>query len=128
MHAYLDGIPDLQIVVASTAWDPGLHLGYSLMCPAGIAMELFARLSDQFQLLGLADRFEREAAYVLTEIILNCDTLFRRGGADLVREELLKQVNDSQLSYGINHYKPAMLRALAADTRFCNGGFRVDPV
>jgi hypothetical protein len=128
VHAYLDGIPGLLIVVANTIWDPELHLRYSLIRPNDLALDLFTRLSDQFQLLGLADRFEREAGYVLTEIILNCEALFRRGGANLVRDELLRQAHDSQVSYGINHYKPAMLRALSADTRFCSGGFRVDPV
>jgi hypothetical protein len=105
-----------------------LHLGYSLVRPNGLPENLYNRLSDQFQLLGLADRFQREAGYVLTEIILNCDALFRRGGANLVSNELLRQANGSQLAYGINHYKPAMLKALAGDARFCNGGFRVDPI
>jgi len=126
VHAYLDRIPDLPIVVANATWDPELHLGYSLMRPNGLATDLFARLSDQFELLDLADRFKREAGQVLTEIILNCERLFRRGGANLVRAELLRQANDSQFAYGVNHYKPAMLKALAGDARFCNGGFRVD--
>jgi hypothetical protein len=128
VHAYLDEVPDLRMVVATTIWVPQLHVEYSLVQPESMDAELFNRLSDQFQMLDLGGRFQKEAGYVLNEVILSCERPFRRGGASLVREELLVQADDSQKAYGTNHYKTALLIALSQDIRFCNEGSRIQTV
>ncbi|HZL70317.1 MAG TPA: hypothetical protein VFC29_23635 [Candidatus Limnocylindrales bacterium] len=87
---------------------------------------MFERLFNQFQLLRLEDRFAREGGYVLAEIMSDCAEPYGRGGSALVKAELVRQAEVSEAVYGINHYKTALLRALADDNHFCDGGFRND--
>jgi hypothetical protein len=124
VHAYFDELPNQQVLVATTVWNPELHISYTLEADPGVEVNLFDRLSNQFEILRLEDRFAREAGYVLSEIIGNCAEPYARGGSALVKAELARQADVSVNVYGINHYKTALLRALAADDRFCDGGFR----
>ena len=122
VHAYFDQVPNQQILVAETVWEPELHVSYSLVAD-GLDASLFERLLNQFQILRLEDRFAREGGYVLAEIMSNCAEPYGRGGSALVKAELIRQAQVSGATYGINHYKTALLRALANDGRFCDGGF-----
>lgn len=124
VHAYFDGLPNEQILVATTVWEPELHVSYALAEVHGLEANLFERLSNQFQRLRLEDRFAREGGYVLAEIMSNCAEPYGRGGSALVKAELVRQAGVSEAVYGINHYKTALLRALASDDHFCGGGFR----
>lgn len=56
----------------------------------------------------------------------DCAEPYGRGGSALVKAELVRQAEVSEAVYGINHYKTALLRALADDNHFCDGGFRND--
>jgi hypothetical protein len=126
VHPYFDRLPDDQILLAYTSWDPELNVSYSVAEPEGIDPELFQRLQSQFDALELADRFAREAGYILAEIMGNCVATYARGGALLVRNELLRQAVVARSAYGVNHYKTALYRALSDDEHFCNGGFQND--
>jgi hypothetical protein len=105
-------------------WEPELHISYSLVGGNGVETNLFERLSNQFQILQLEDRFVKEGGYVLAEIMSSCAEPYGRGGSALVKAELSRQAGISERVYGINHYKTALLRALAGDDHFCDGGFR----
>ena len=128
VHAYFDQLPHQQILVAETMWEPELHVSYSLAGGSGLEANLFERLFSQFQILRLEDRLAREGGYVLAEIMSNSAEPYGRGGSALVKSELVRQAEVSEAVYGINHYKTALLRALANDDHFCNGGFRHEEV
>jgi hypothetical protein len=123
VHAYYDVIPAARILQARLIWDPGLFAEFFIERTQECDEELFARLANQFEVLDLNERFEREAGYYLSEIRLNCRIPFRRGGSQLVREELRRQAENSEMAFGTNHYRTALLRALSTDERFCEGGF-----
>jgi len=103
VHPYFDRIPEEQILLAGVSWAPEFHVAYSLQRPNGMDDNLFARLDNQFQGLGISDRLAREAGYVLTEIRQNCGAPYAQGGAGLVRSELLRQAHNAGSSYGLNH-------------------------
>jgi hypothetical protein len=126
VHAYFDCLPDEPFLLACTSWGPKLRVTYSLERPANISDDMFGRLTRQFEHLALSKRLAREASFVLAEVIGNCARDFARGGAALVRSELLRQGDVAGSSYGINHYKTALYKGLAIDHRFCAGGFRDD--
>ncbi len=123
VHAYFDQLPNQQALVAKTVWEPELHVSYSLAEGHGLELNLFERLFSQFQILRLEDRFAREGGYVLAEIMSSCAEPYGRGGSALVTAELSRQAGLCERVYGINHYKTALLRALAGDDHFCDGGF-----
>jgi hypothetical protein len=128
VHAYFDELPNQQILVATTLWEPELHVSYAPAVEPGVEANLFERLVNQFQILRLEDRFAREGGYVLAEIMSNCAEPYGRGGSALVKAELVRQAEVSEAVYGINHYKTALLKALADDGHFCGGGFRDEEV
>jgi hypothetical protein len=100
-----------------------LHISYSLAEGQGLEANLFERLSSQFQILRLEDRFVREGGCVLAETMSSCAEPYGRGGSALVKAELSRHAGVCERVYGTNHYKTALLRAHAADDHFCDGGF-----
>jgi hypothetical protein len=123
VHAYYDRLPVTRLLRARIVWAPGLFAEFWLEQTPDCDEELFLRLANQFEALNLNERFEREAGYYLSEIRLSCTIPFRRGGSLLVSEELQRQAQNSEGAFGANHYRTALLRALSADQRFCEGGF-----
>ena len=82
-------------------------------------------LSAHFDALRLNEYYVDESVRLLSESRASFYAYYRKGGREAVSSYLDIDGNSSRRVYGVNHWKPCLLLALAADDAFCDGGFRV---
>lgn len=127
LHPCYDQIPDLPFLdVRAALRGAGLVLSYALTQPAGMSDRTFQHLNSHFKELKLADRYRKDSLVHLGDQY----PAFRRaygpdGNAQRVVGKLIESAEDKEEVHGLNHWLAKLYRALAADARFCNGGFQV---
>ena len=125
-HPYLEDIPDTPFLRAGvTIQGGGLLAIFDIDPAAPIEALVRARLSFVLQRLKLNERYAREINIYLTSQATAVRMLFDSAGVDGVRSYLFAQADVESRQFHLNHWRPVLLRALAAHDGFCNGEFAI---
>lgn len=84
---------------------------------------LRTRLSNQLDRLGLNKRFQQEQNIYLAGHEVAILDAFEGDGKFGVQSYLARQAQAEQKRFHRNHWRPALLTALAAHDAFCDEGF-----
>lgn len=127
LHPYYDDIPQRLFVRVKISFHPNaIILKYTVVKHAGLASTTFKHLQSHFQQLGLADRYRRMA---LDDLRGQYHALVRIYGpakdANRLAVSLTEKAKDFEAIYGENYWLTVLYYALAANRKFCNGGFQV---
>ncbi|RWO78448.1 HNH endonuclease signature motif containing protein [Mesorhizobium sp.] len=123
-HPYLEAIPDTPFLRAGVAIEGGgLVATFDIDPDAPIEALVSSRLSYVLQRLKLNERYAREINIYLTSQATAVRILFDSAGAEGVRNYLLAQADVESREFHLNHWRPVLLRALAAHAGFCGGEF-----
>ncbi|TYQ09436.1 UNVERIFIED_ORG: hypothetical protein L601_000400001840 [Gordonia westfalica J30] len=87
--------------------------------------EIFEVLRRHFDDLQLADRYRDDAIDYLIEQLTAYDCYLEASGETGLRSILQTEANSVAGARGKNHWRAALLQALADSNEFCSGGFRV---
>jgi hypothetical protein len=127
VHAYYDEIPnhvrflfcDVSIV------NNGLVISFRIEKIPELSDQLFSQISFQINKVELDKRLNRELNLHLSGISSYLKSDFENGGKNAVRTGLLKSAETQKQLHGINHWRHAIMLALAENDEFCDGGFYV---
>jgi len=123
-HPYLEDIPETPFLRAAVTLEAGgLIATFDIDPTAPIEAIVSERLSFVLQRLKLNERYAREINIYLTSQATAIRMLFDSAGADGVRAYLLAQAGVESRQFHFNHWRPVLLRALAAHEGFCSGEF-----
>ena len=122
LHPYFDNISQEQWLTARVLQQTPCAVIFSVVPPRSWDAIITARVRYQFNLLGLSALYSSEAAREISNIRHNLQLHFDAGGADTVREELLRQWR-SRRANRLNSWQTATYQALSHDTWFYSGGF-----
>lgn len=127
LHPCYDDIPNAEFLAVRTRMEgSALVLSYHLTKPVGMAVRIFRHLKSHFAELNLADRYRRMGL----EHLGGQYHAFRRAygashDATRVVEKLTEVAEDNEDAFGPNFWIAKLYRALAANEKFCDGGFEV---
>jgi len=122
LHPYFDDIENRQWLVADVVETSPAALTFSVNEVSEWDNDLNLRISNQFNLLGLAQLYSSQAAQETTNIRNNLQRHFDAGGPSLVREELMSQLI-SRRAVHINSWQTVTYSALTDSDWYCDGGF-----
>ncbi|MFA6900572.1 MAG: hypothetical protein WC256_10240 [Desulfurivibrionaceae bacterium] len=122
LHPYFDDVTDQQWLVAKVVEGAPAALTFHVIEVAEWDDVLNARISHQFDFLGLAGLYSSQAARETAGIRKNLQRHFDFGGPDAVREELEYQY-DSRQANQANSWQTTTYKALAESDWYCEGGF-----
>jgi hypothetical protein len=124
IHPYLDALPDISFLRAIVSIeDSALLVRYTIDPGAGLPELMLRRLAHQLNRLKLNERYAREINTYLTSHATAFRMCFESGGTVGVESFLNEQAEVEFAAFHRNHWRPLLLRALAALPAFCNGGF-----
>lgn len=124
LHVYYDKLPDLDFLKVDVALDGGtLVATFAVDAGAALPAGFSDRLSDQMQSLGLDDRYQQEVNTYITSHAAALHLAHSANGQDGVRTILRLQARFERKAFHRNHWRPALLRALADHDGFTDGGF-----
>lgn len=124
VHAYFDILPDVQFLTADVALEEGgLIVNFSVAGDAAIPVGMPARLNNQITALRLNSRYAAEVNSYVTGHAVALHLQYRAGGQQNVRSFLRMQARYETGAFYRNHWRPTLLRSLAASGDFTNGGF-----
>lgn len=124
LHAYRDPLPDTEaFLVVDVAIEETVAADFRVVQTASITASEFATLQHHFKSLELADLYGELATELMGEKLTPIYEYFDEGGAEVVRHYLRLDARGAARRHGLNHWKRALLDALADDTEFCGGGF-----
>ncbi|WP_138945350.1 hypothetical protein [Plantibacter sp. M259] len=83
----------------------------------------FATLTSHFEALALAELYGELATELMVEKLTPFYEYFDNGGGEAVAQYLRSEARGVVREYGLNHWKPVLLGALAGSELFCDGGF-----
>lgn len=125
VHAYFDELPDTAFLLADVDIEgDGLTAEFTVSDTTDLSDELRVKLSFQFEMLKLNDRYQPEINVYLTSQAVSLNMVYAADGSDFVRGFLLAQADVEETAFHRNHWRPLLLRALADHEDFCDGGFR----
>lgn len=119
IHAYFQQLPDAEFLRADVSFEQSaLQVGYRIDTEF-IDPELATKLQFQLHRLKLNERYKGQINKFLSEQRVAM-LMFREVGPVLFAEYLQRCANGLAASFGLNDWRPALLRALAATPDFCN--------
>jgi hypothetical protein len=126
LHAYRDLLPTTEaFLVADVYVGETIAADFRVVQTPSISIAKFATLQHHFDILGLANLYGESATELLGEKLTPLYEYFDEGGAVLVQEHLRRDARGVARRHGLNHWKRAVLDALANDSDFCDRGFAV---
>lgn len=126
IHAYLDELPSAERFLAATlAFDKAVLPSFHLVCAPGMPEATYRVLSSQFDRFELATTYSEEAIELLSEKFGAIEDYFAEGGSSTVEKYLNREARSIEQRFGLNHWKPVILRAAADSAEFCCGGFKL---
>lgn len=125
LHPYFDKLPEGKVQYLSANISIGLSvtIEFEPFRPAQMSDELWNILCYQFEELKLGIRYMEDATESITGMIDVFYSNFDRGGATEVRHHLGVEKRSRERVYGVNHWWPVTLGALASSDEFCEAGF-----
>lgn len=119
IHAYFEELPDVEFLRANVALEGGT-LQVSFWIEAEFVGDvLAARLQFQLDRLKLNDRYKGQINKFLSEQRAAM-LMFHDIGAAMFSEYLVRCAGSLAGSFGLNDWRPALLRALAGNPIFCD--------
>lgn len=125
IHAYYENVPeDVQFLFART-WieGKGLQCELEVRPIPQLSTQLVTQMNFQMTRVKLVDRLVKELFDYLTPLASYIQLNYEIGGKDLVANNLLLSLKNLRKQFGLNHWQPALIEALANCTEFCDGGF-----
>jgi hypothetical protein len=125
LHAYFDVLPEVEFIRASVEIvDGALEIEFVVVESAGLSEGFEERLTEQIRKLKLNERYKAE---VQTYLAGHAVALHMRnaeaGAAGVARFLSLQARYETNAPFHRNHWRPVLLRALAAHAPFTEGGF-----
>lgn len=125
VHPYFDALPHVQFIECTVAVGSSVTTTFSLAPPAGTPTEIASIMGQHFSDLGLAQMYGEEATNEIQVRLGSIFSYFRAGDVAEVQKYLRRDGLSAERHYGINHWQPVTLKALARSIDFCDGGFKV---
>lgn len=123
LHPYFDRLPQGVWLHADVSYHSDIPvLAFDAKPPAAWNRDLAARVVGHFERLGLSRLYSIQGTAEIPMIRLRLARLLERGGAGAVRDHLQEEASTRDAE-NPNSWQTATYRALAAEQRFCNGGF-----
>lgn len=125
-HTYLDNLPLEVFFKADISLIPeGLVVDFRIEQITGIQDDTYERMNYQMRKLDLNKRYKAQANIYLASIKSSIELVYGiTGDAQLLRQFLVTSARSQAIVFGLNDWRPALLRGLAECEDFCNGGFR----
>jgi len=125
LHAYFDVLPDIDFIRSSVELiDGALVVEFFVDANAGLLEDLSDRLGQQMTKLKLNRRYQAEINTYLASHAVSLHMRYEEDGAEGVARYLRLQAKyETKAPFHRNHWRPVLLRALAALHPFVDGGF-----
>lgn len=124
LHPYYDILPDLDFLQAMVDLTNGaLRVSFAIDAAAVLPPGFGERLSTQMQTLDLHARYQQEINTYISAHAAALHLAYRGMGQQGVRRTLRLQARYEAKAFYRNHWRPALLRALADHDGFTDGGF-----
>lgn len=119
IHAYFQELPNVEFLRADVTFEEGTLQVQYRVDGGGLDPVLTTKLQFQLDRLKLNDRYKGQINKFLSEQRAAM-LMFREIDAVLFGEYLMRCANSLGESFGRNDWRPALLRALAANSDFCS--------
>lgn len=124
VHAYFEDIPRERFFFTDVAIEnDGLKVEFRAEQSASMDEDTFKRIKFQIDKLNLNVRYQREVITFVTSQATNFDDVYNNGGAENLRDLLLRNAGNHVKNYGLNDWRTALCYGLADCGEFINGGF-----
>lgn len=125
LHSYRHTIPvDERFLLAIISIEKTVDIRFDVAVTQGLCGETFEILKSHFTQLNLAELYGGLAIEVLQEKRDSLYDYYEEGGAGALQKYLARDARSAESPFGVSHWKPVLLNALAASEEFCEGGFR----
>lgn len=115
LHAFSDELPNVRFI-SVTLHESGGYTGvgstFQLIQPANVNAALWALIESHFCRLHLLERYTELSNDEISEIVSSCRIHIEAGGRD-ARQYLVLQAADLESTYGLNHWRAVLMRAMA---------------
>jgi hypothetical protein len=126
LHPYYDFLPDVEFVQADVEIkNNGLSVRFSIDLNAALPDGFAVRLDAQMKTLDLNTRYQKELNLYISGHAIALHLSASSGGSVAVRTFLQLQARYEAGQFYRDHWRPVLLRALAAHPPFVNGGFAI---
>lgn len=126
LHTYLESVAQFDFLRAAATLHPvtgALKVSYSIEQCVGMSAELHQRLQNHLKEFDLHTKYAKQVNIHLSEHLFALTMTFE-GGAHVLRNYLNGTAEAHKKNFGINDWRTALFRGLAACDAFCNGGFK----
>jgi hypothetical protein len=124
LHVYYDKLPDVDFLKVDVTLNGGaLVATFAIDAGAALPAGFTGRLSGQMQALGLDERYQQEVNTYVASHAAALHLAHSANGQDGVRTMLRLQLRFERRAFHRNHWRPALLQALAGHDGFTDGGF-----
>lgn len=121
LHPYFDNIEVSQWLFARVMQTTPASIYYYINAPTDSTVIFAKRVKYHFELYQLNSLYKSEAASELRNISFQMKKLFRSGGPDAVKQQLIERA-ESSLHERLNSWRSAMFQALANDVWYHTTG------
>ncbi|GAA3250760.1 hypothetical protein ACFO1B_44035 [Dactylosporangium siamense] len=122
LHPYYENVESEKWLQAEVLAGNPAALRFFVEPPSNWNSVLEARVRYQFRVCQLGALYGVHASGELRMLRHNLTNLYQRGGAELVRQQLVDQA-DTRRAVHINSWQTATYEALAGSRWYCDGGF-----
>lgn len=126
LHTYLESVAQFDFLRAAATLDPvtgALMVTYSIEPCIGMSVELYQRLQNHLTEFDLHTKYAKQVNIHLSEHLFALTMTFE-GGANRLRNYLNGTAEAHMKNFGVNDWRTALFRGLAACDPFCAGGFK----
>lgn len=125
IHVYYDAVPmDAQFLFCDVSIkEKGLVIALRINKIHQLSDQLYKQMVFQIEKVELTSRLTKELNIHLSASASYIQSDFENGGKSAVQNGLLRSATAQKITYGINHWRPVLMEALANHDEFCDGGF-----
>lgn len=124
LHPYYEVLPDLDFLRATVEIrDNGLSVSFAIDVSTALPEGYGDRLAGQFKSLDLDARYQREVNAYISSHAASLHLNYKQGGQAGVRAMLRLQARYETTAFHRNHWRPVLLKSLAAHDEFTGGSF-----
>jgi hypothetical protein len=125
IHAYFDVLPEERFLVAVVSLlDRALLVDFRIERTPLLREELYERLQFQVTRLCLQDRYRAEVnVFLASQEVSFLEAFGAERDGDRLRDFLLRSAAALAGRFGLNDWRPALMRGLAGSPEFYSGGF-----
>lgn len=126
LHTYLDKLPvEVFFKADVTLTSEGLLVDFKIEQSDGMSDDTYQRLNFQIGKLELNTRYKAQANIFLASQKLNFELAYGvPGDSQQLKQFIEVSATNLARDFGLNDWRPVLLRGLAKCTDFCSGGFR----